>query len=138
MIQLLTFARRDIIFIAISIKANMNLLVFETVILPSSIPLNFVFIQEVLKSFINEIKYGMKIFSTRKRNDYIYFDYFTLDRMCGDPHLPDLNGGIYDWPKEEMENNRSPFGTKVTYGCVPGAKFTNAKTPNQTHCLFFR
>ena len=60
------------------------------------------------------------------------FENFTLDRMCGDPHLPDLNGGIHDWQKEEMENNRSPFGTKVTYGCVPGAKFTNAKTPNQT------
>ena len=52
--------------------------------------------------------------------------------MCGDPHLPDLNGGVYDWPKDEMENNRSPFGTKVTYGCVPGAKFTNAKISNQT------
>ena len=60
------------------------------------------------------------------------YDPFILDRMCGDPHLPDLNGGVYDWPKDKMKNNRSPFGTKVTYGCVPGAKFTNAKTPNQT------
>ena len=52
--------------------------------------------------------------------------------MCGDPHLPDINGGIYDWDENEMGNNRSPFNTTITYSCVPGAKFTNAKYPNQT------
>ena len=52
--------------------------------------------------------------------------------MCGDPHLPDINAGLYDWDELEMGNNKSPFNTTITYSCVPGAKFSNAKDENQT------
>ena len=52
--------------------------------------------------------------------------------MCGDPHLPDINAGLYDWDELEMGNNKSPFNTTITYSCVPGAKFSNAMDGNQT------
>ena len=52
--------------------------------------------------------------------------------MCGDPYLPDINGGAYDWNETEMGNNRSPFNTVVTYSCVPGARFSNTKDATRT------
>ena len=52
--------------------------------------------------------------------------------MCADPHLPDLDGGVYDWKKEEMGNSRSPFNTTVTYSCANGARFANTEDTNKT------
>ena len=56
----------------------------------------------------------------------------NLERMCADPHLPDLNGGMYDWNKDEMENSRSPFNTTVTYSCANGGRFANTEEGNKT------
>ena len=57
--------------------------------------------------------------------------------MCPDPHEPDINGGIYDWNKEKLQNNRSPFNSLVTYSCGAGAKFENTEDKDENRTKTF-